>query len=68
MTLHLPDRIPDWLACDEEPPTEPLELWPEDVLTEAEWDSAWFDRQLANGRIPRRTAGGWTTLEESQEP
>lgn len=64
--MTVPDRVPDWLANGEQPPLEPPELWPEDVLTEAEWDAAWFDRQLANGQTPRRTGGGWTTLEEGE--
>jgi hypothetical protein len=27
------------------------DLWPEDVLTEAEWESGWFDRKLIAGEI-----------------
>lgn len=26
------------------------DLWPEDVLTEAEWESGWFDRQVIAGK------------------
>lgn len=62
--IEPPDHIPDWMLAGEEPPTEPDELWPEDVISKDEWKRAWFDRQTVNGRPPRRTAWGWTTEEQ----
>lgn len=29
---------------------DPDRIWPEDVLTEAEWELGWFDRQVIAGR------------------
>lgn len=29
---------------------DPDYLWPEDVITEEEWERGWFDRQLIAGR------------------
>ncbi len=30
---------------------DPDRIWPEDVLSEAEWNRGWFDRQLILGRL-----------------
>lgn len=29
---------------------DPDRIWPEDVLTEAEWATGWLDRQIIMGR------------------
>ena len=47
----VPDRIPDWVLAGEDPPTEPAELWPDQVLSDDEWYRGWFDRKLARGEI-----------------
>lgn len=37
---------------------DPDRIWPEDVLTEAEWNRGWFDRQVIQGRMrPEDRAG-----------
>jgi hypothetical protein len=41
--------LPDWLAAGNPPPVEPAELWPDDVLTDEEWERGWFDRQVLQG-------------------
>ena len=30
---------------------DPERIWPEDILTEAEWNQGWFDRQVIAGRM-----------------
>ncbi len=37
-------------------------IWPEDLLTEAEWEAGWFDRQIIAGRrteADRATTPRW---------
>jgi hypothetical protein len=37
-------------------------IWPEDVLTEAEWEAGWLDRQIIAGRCSeadRATTPSW---------
>jgi hypothetical protein len=46
-----PDRIPDWVVTGDDPPVEPAEMWPDDILTEEEWERGWFDRQVLAGRL-----------------
>lgn len=49
-TAGVPDRVPDWLATGE-CPVVVTDLWPEDVLSEEEWDRGWFDRKLIAGEV-----------------
>jgi hypothetical protein len=40
----------------------PDRIWPEDVLTEAEWKAGWFDRQIIMGKLTeadRATTPRW---------
>lgn len=36
---------------DEELARNLVPIWPEDVLTEAEWEAGWLDRQIIAGRL-----------------
>lgn len=41
---------------------DPDRVWPEDVLTDAEWEAGWFDRQLIMGKrteADRATTPKW---------
>lgn len=51
---HVPDDLADGAWCSSGPDEAPAgmpDLWPEDVLTEAEWEAGWFDRQVTLGRL-----------------
>jgi hypothetical protein len=42
--------------------SELVPIWPEDVLTEAEWEAGWLDRQIIAGRrteADRATTPRW---------
>ncbi|WP_341719974.1 hypothetical protein QQG74_09810 [Micromonospora sp. FIMYZ51] len=42
---------------------DPDRIWPEDVLSEDEWNRGWFDRQVILGRLrPEDRATVWREL------
>lgn len=41
----------EWLDYTLRALDDPDRIWPEDVLTEDEWNRGWFDRQVIQGRL-----------------
>lgn len=46
-----PQSAESWCSAVEALADDPDAVWPEDVLTEAEWNRGWFDRQVIQGRM-----------------
>jgi hypothetical protein len=60
----VPDHVPDWLANGgwsslDRPPDDLEELWPDDVLTEQEWERGWFNRKLVSGEVQPSSGRGF---------
>jgi hypothetical protein len=59
---HVPEGLADglWVSSGpDEPPAGMPDLWPEDVLSEGEWEAGWFDRQVAQGRLEPGSRGDY---------